>query len=273
MQLRRNSSPKVTIITVCFNSRTDLKITLQSVLEQTSSIFEYVVVDGGSTDGTFDLLMEYSSKFQELGIPFRFVSEHDKGTYDAMNKGASLAKGEWVNYMNAGDSFYSRSTLEDFFSNSILSQCGVIYGDTFQIYDFGSGVAKKCDYEKDNKVMPFCHQSCFVKAELMRQYKFNTSYKIVADYDLFFRLRKHNIVFQYVEVIVARYNGQYGLSATHPLTLRLEGLRVNGINERWYYPFCICWCYLRYGWVQPFKDYMPKFVINLWMKNKRKYIK
>jgi glycosyltransferase involved in cell wall biosynthesis len=155
-----------------------LKITLQSVLEQTSSIFEYVVVDGGSTDGTFDLLMEYSSKFQELGIPFRFVSEHDKGTYDAMNKGASLAKGEWVNYMNAGDSFYSRSTLEDFFSNSILSQCGVIYGDTFQIYDFGSGVAKKCDYEKDNKVMPFCHQSCFVKAELMRQYKFNTSYNV-----------------------------------------------------------------------------------------------
>lgn len=79
--------------------------------------------------------------------------------------------------------------------------------------------------------MPFCHQSCFVKTKLMQQFLFDMSYRIIADHDLFYRLRKANIIFQYIPIIVARYNGQYGLSATHPLTLRLEGLRVHQITK------------------------------------------
>lgn len=273
MLSQNNNNPKVTIITVCYNSRSDLEKTLQSVLEQTYDHFEYIVVDGGSSDGTCDLLVEYSEKFKNSDIPFAFVSEPDEGTYDAMNKGALIAKGEWINYMNAGDAFYSSNTLETFFSNEISQQCGIIYGDTYQVFDFGSGIAKKEDYEKDNKVMPFCHQSSFVKTELVRNYKFNLDYKIIADHDLFYRLYKNHILFQYIKQVVARYNGQYGLSATHPLTLRLEKLKVYNIQKKWFYPLALCWCYLRYGWVQPFKNYMPKFVTNFWMKHKRKYIK
>lgn len=120
--------------------------------------------------------------------------------------------------------------------------------------------------------MPFCHQSCFVKTKLMQQFLFDMSYRIIADHDLFYRLRKANIIFQYIPIIVARYNGQYGLSATHPLTLRLEGLRVHQITKKWYYPLALTWTYLRYGWVQPFKNHMPHWMTEAWMKRKRKFI-
>lgn len=263
---------KLTVITVCFNAAEDLKKTLDSVLSQTFSDFEYLVVDGGSKDNTISLLESYKFIFSKAGKVFRYISEPDKGTYDAMNKGAKLAKGEWINYMNAGDSFYEDTTLQHFFSSFVQKNAGVIYGDTFQIFDFGSGIAREEDYKKDNSVMPFCHQSCFVKSELMQKFQFDLSYRIIADHDLFYRLRKANILFKYIPIIVAKYNGQYGLSATHPLTLRLEGLRVHQVTEKWYYPIALAWTYLRYGWVQPFKRHMPKWMTETWMKRKRKFI-
>ena len=263
---------KVTIITVCFNAATDLQKTLDSVLNQQYTDLEYLVVDGGSRDNTLDLLKHYKPLFDKAGKVFRYVSEKDKGTYDAMNKGARMAQGEWINYMNAGDTFYDATTLQEFFSQNINQESGVIYGDTLQIFDFGSGIAKASDYQKDNPVMPFCHQSCFVKADLMREFQFDLSYRIVADHDLFFRLHEANVGFQYIPAAVARYNGQYGLSATNPLMLRLEGLRIHHIAEKWYYPFALVWTYLRYGWVQAFKNHMPRRLTDAWMKRKRKFI-
>ena len=263
---------KLTVVTVCFNAAEDLKKTLDSVLAQTFTDFEYLVVDGGSKDNTVALLESYKHLFVQSGKVFRYVSESDKGTYDAMNKGAKMAEGEWVNYMNAGDCFYAESTLQDFFAASLQENAGVIYGDTFQIFDFGSGIATEEDYKKDNTVMPFCHQSCFVKTKLMQEFMFDRSYRIIADHDLFYRLRKANVLFQYIPIIVAKYNGQYGLSATHPLTLRLEGLRVHQVTEKWYYPFALTWTYMRYGWVQPFKNHMPRWITEAWMKRKRRFI-
>ncbi len=263
----------VTIITVCFNAYGDLKKTLDSVLAQSYDSFEYLVIDGGSKDGTLELLKQYEALFIANGKPFGYISEKDKGTYDAMNKGARMAQGIWINYMNAGDSFYSESTLQEFFANKIVDNAGVLYGDTLQIYDFGSGVAKASDYKKDNPIMPFCHQSSFVKTDLMREFQFDLTYRIVADHDLFFRLYEHGVIFQYIPIIVARYNGQYGLSATNPLMLRIEGLRIHRVTEKWYYFIALSWTYLRYGWVQTFKDHMPRWITESWMKHKRKYIK
>lgn len=263
---------KLTVITVCYNAADDLKKTLDSVLSQTYADLEYLVIDGNSKDNTVALLESYKPLFAKAGKTFRYISEPDNGTYDAMNKGARLAKGEWVNYMNAGDSFYSDSSLADLFSAELTPNAGVLYGDTLQMFDFGCGIARAADYEKDNPIMPFCHQSSFVKADLMRQFKFDLSYRIVADHDLFYRLHTASVVFQYIPVVVARYNGQYGLSATHPLTLHLEGLRIHHVTEKWYYPFALLWTYMRYGWVQPFKDHMPRWMTDAWMKHKRKFI-
>lgn len=261
---------KLTIITVCYNAADDLKKTLHSVLSQTYTDFEYLVIDGGSRDHTVALLKEYQPRFERAGIPFHYLSERDKGTYDAMNKGADKAQGEWVNYMNAGDSFYSNDSLKLFFAHQIMPKAGVIYGDTLQIFDFGEGIAKAQDYMKDNPVMPFCHQSCFVRADLMRKYRFDLSYRIVADHDLFYRIHQDGILYQYIEATVARYNSQYGLSATHPLLLHKEGLRIHHITERWYYPFALAWVYLRYGWIQAFKNHMPRWMTDTWMKHKRR---
>lgn len=263
----------LTVITVCFNAKDDLRKTLDSVLEQTYMDMEYLVVDGGSNDGTVELLDEYTVRFERESKKIRYISEKDNGTYDAMNKGALLAQGVWINYMNAGDSFYSRDTLSRFFSNTIEYRAGVIFGNTYQVFDFGGGIAKYKDYLKDNPVMPFCHQSCFVRTNLMQIYLFDTTYRIVADHDLFYRLYSDNVKYQYINEVVARYNGQYGLSATHPLLLRKEGLRIHHINEKWYYPLALIWVYLRYGWVQPFKNHMPRWMTDAWMKHKRKYIK
>lgn len=261
---------KVSIITVCFNAAKDLKRTLDSVLSQTYTDYEYLVIDGGSNDGTIELLKEYEPRFKKANIPFCFISEHDKGTYDAMNKGADLAHGEWINYMNAGDSFYSNDSLKSFFEHTFTSNAGILYGDTLQVFDFGEGIAKAQDYMKDNPIMPFCHQSCFVRTDLMQKYHFDLSYRIVGDHDLFYRMHKDEIIYQYIEVTVARYNGQYGLSATHPLLLHKEGLRIHNITERWYYPFALLWVYLRYGWIQAFKNNMPRCMTDAWMKYRRK---
>lgn len=265
---------KVTIITVCFNAFEDLKKTLNSVLNQTYTDYEYIVIDGGSYDRTLELLKQYKSLFTSAGKSFHFVSEKDNGTYDAMNKGARMAQGEWINYMNAGDSFYATTTLQEFFSHRIANNIGVVYGDTLQIFDFGSGIAKASDYIKDNPTMPFCHQSCFVRTKIMQQYLFDLTYRIVADHDLFFRLSENHVEFQYLPIVVARYNGQYGLSATNPLKLRLERLQIHHVTKKWYYPIALIWTYLRYGWIQTFKNHMPRWMTDAWMKYKRrKFIK
>ena len=264
---------KVSIITVCFNAYEDLKKTMDSILLIDYIDFEYIIIDGGSLDGTKELLDKYSHYFQEKQIKFQYISEKDKGTYDAMNKGVLISKGDWINFMNAGDSFYSSNILSELFSQTIDKKVGVLYGDTFQYYDFGSGIAQEKDYLKDSKTMPFCHQSSFVKKELLLKYPFDLSYRIIADHNFFHQLRTANIKFQYIPIVISRYNGQYGLSATHPLLLHKERLRVHHITEKWYYPFSIIWVYLRYGWVQPFKKHMPKWITNTWMKYKRKYIK
>lgn len=262
----------LTVITVCFNAKDDLLKTLKSVLEQTYDDLEYIIVDGGSKDGTIELLKEYECLFKEQGKIFLYISEKDRGTYDAMNKGALMAHGRWINYMNAGDIFYTQNTLFRFFSHNIEKNVGVVFGNTYQEYDFGGGVAKYEDYRKDNPVMPFCHQSCFVRLDLMQKYLFDMKYRIVADHDLFYRLYSNGVKYQYIDEVVARYNGQYGLSATHPLLLRKEGLRIHHINEKWYYPLALMWVYLRYGWVQAFKNIMPRLITDAWMKHKRKYI-
>lgn len=177
---------KVTVVTVCFNAKEDLKETMDSVLAQTYGDMEYIVVDGGSEDGTQDLLERYEELFAKQEKSFCYVSEKDSGTYDAMNKGCMMAKGEWINYMNAGDSFFSDDTLSSFFSHEIEGEAEVLYGNTLQVYDFGSGVATPKDF--GNEVMPFCHQSSFVRRNIMQRLLFNTSYRIVADHDLFYRI-------------------------------------------------------------------------------------
>ncbi len=103
---RLQTKPLVSIITVVYNAEEYLEETIQSVIGQTFKNIEYIIIDGGSTDGTFDIIKKY-----EHAIDY-YISEKDEGIYDAMNKGIEAANGEWINFMNGGDTFHNSNVLQ-----------------------------------------------------------------------------------------------------------------------------------------------------------------
>lgn len=258
----------VSIITVCYNSATELKETLDSVLTQTYSDIEYVVVDGGSKDNTVSLLEEYAQKFEVKGCSFRWISERDKGTYDAMNKGAAMANGEWIIYMNAGDSFYQDTALEEFFSKPISDDVDVCYGETYKIMPFGTIITKTEEEKVSNPIMPFIHQSVFVRTKIQREFGFNMQFRILADHDLFYRLRQAGKKFESRQTVISRYNACEGLSASNPLRLNIEKKRIYQYDQKWYWPFVLLKCYFRYGWIIPYQKLAPKWFQAWRMKSK-----
>ena len=161
--------PLVTVITVCWNARDMLLRTMESVWAQTYKNVEYVIVDGASTDGTLDLLTKYDHR-----IDF-WVSEPDKGIYDAMNKGVQLAKGEWAIFMNAGDCFADKQVLEKIFA--VPRKADVIYGDVVK-----GGIVKKALSPRNAHRMFFCHQSELVKIDSLKEFPFDISHKMSADF-------------------------------------------------------------------------------------------
>ena len=117
--------PTISIITVAYNASNTIETTILSVVNQTYPNIEYIIIDGGSTDGTIDIIKKYESKIT------KWISEPDKGIYDAMNKGINLARGEWINFMNCGDSFYENNTLQVISDTIINSKdINVIYGNS-----------------------------------------------------------------------------------------------------------------------------------------------
>jgi len=148
----------VTIVTVTYNAEDLLEETLLSVINQTYKNIEYIIIDGGSTDNTLEIIKKYEEQISY------WISEPDEGIYFAMNKGIAKATGEWINFMNAGDTFVDTTTIQKVM-NSLDEDTELIYGD--HICDGTIG------HVKDRKVtrsMPCCHQSLFVKTDLMKQY-------------------------------------------------------------------------------------------------------
>ncbi len=172
--------PKISIITVCYNAEIYIAKTIESVLSQTYSNYEYIIVDGGSSDKTLSILENYKSKIDKL------ISEPDNGLYYAMNKGIKLAQSEYIIFINAGDTFHASTTLENLFSSCRNSD--VIYGDTL-ITDENWKVKRKrrlrppakLKYTDFNKGMLVSHQA-FVAKRSLAPY-FDTNYRYSADFN------------------------------------------------------------------------------------------
>lgn len=217
------SDPILSIITVCYNSSDVLPDTLNSLLAQTWSQFEYVAVDGASTDGTVDLLAENQICFEEKGIPFHFISEPDKGIYDAMNKGVSMAAGKWLLFLNAGDLLASSDVLEKVFSVPARGQ--VIYGDTLCVYQGQQKLYPALPLEHLRWEMAFCHQSVFVERRLLAEQPYDISYRVCADHHFFLSMYLKGIAFDYRPFPVSIYEIS-GYSDRNKLLSHKEKLRM-----------------------------------------------
>jgi putative colanic acid biosynthesis glycosyltransferase len=174
--IRRNT-PLITIITVVFNGAATLERTLQSVLNQTYGNIEYVVIDGGSSDGTIDLIRKYAESIDY------WVSEADGGIYDAMNKGVAASSGDYILFLNADDFFYSSSIVSTI-ARTILNDIphkALYYGDVV----YGNG---KCFFSRMSSAIlvinTIHHQGAFYRREVFSNFKYDSSLTVAADYEL-----------------------------------------------------------------------------------------
>lgn len=174
--------PKITVITVVYNARDDLEVTIDAIINQTYKNIEFIIIDGGSTDGTVDVIKKYSADVTT------WISEADKGIYDAMNKGAVLATGDVVNFMNAGDIFATSSTVEEVAGEIIEGKNSLYIGGWQVKYPDGtikSNILGGINNQNVFYSMPVCHQSIFAPLYFLNKYKFDTNYKIAADFNFF----------------------------------------------------------------------------------------
>ena len=216
---------KVSVVTVCYNAVQTLEKTMLSVLNQTYPNVEYIIIDGGSTDGTVDIIKKYADRLAY------WVSEPDKGIYDAMNKGIDAATGEWINFMNAGDGFYQDKTIELFIEFVQDKDADIIYGDTLFLAPSLNYVRETLPLDMISRCMPFGHQATFVKTLLMKEEKFDISFKSSGDYNFFYRMYYQHKSFCYVPQVIARYDNTKGISIENYKLVLRENARIWNVEN------------------------------------------
>jgi len=236
-----NSYPKISIITVVYNNANVIRSAIDSVLSQTYNNIEYIIIDGKSTDGTIDAISSYGDKIS------KFISEPDKGIYDAMNKGLKLATGDIIGILNSDDMYMSHDIIEKVV-NIFNEQCvDSMFADLVYVkaknlnkivryYDSSRGLPKNF-----KKALYPAHPTFFVKKCVYEKYgMFKTDYKIAADFDLMVRfLYTHKISYAYLkEPIIKMRVGGVSTSLKSIYINSLEQLRVcreNSINTNLLY--------------------------------------
>ena len=217
-------SSKISVITVCYNVVDSIEETMLSVLNQTYDNIEYVIIDGGSTDGTVDIIKKYAGKLSY------WISESDNGIYDAMNKGIDIATGEYINFMNSGDIFYTNTVIYDVF-HSRHTNAEIIYGDTVYKTKWGEYLEQTLPLNEMQRRMPFGHQSTFVKTSLMKEVRFDTSYRSSADYKFLYNCYKEHRQFLYIPIIISKYDLTKGMSLDNYRTKLREDGRIWGLEK------------------------------------------
>ena len=212
---------KYTIITINYNNGKELRRTIESVINQTLTDFEYVVIDGGSTDDSVSIIKEYADRID------CWISERDKGVYNAMNKGLSHAHGEYVNFMNSGDSFYSPTVLEEI--DSEIGEADILFGNVCNSLSGRRYGGIKADSEVTFLTLKkeiICHQGTFYRSTIFERHPYDESLKLIADW----KVNVQAIVFdnckvKVVDTIVANYD-LTGMSSTQSQLHAEERKRV-----------------------------------------------
>lgn len=214
-----NPIPTISVITIAFNDREGLRTTMASVLAQTYPHIEYIVVDGGSTDGSMDLIQQHAQSLT------RWVCEPDNGIYDAINKGIRLCTGDWVIFMNAGDDFVSPNIVSEVFSKPISPDISFIYGDRIVKYVNYQVLRRAGPTEAMWKGSQFSHQSIFIRGDFQRKHTYKLDNRISADFELFFEAYDTGLKFTKLDYPIACVNSG-GLSDRARLESILDFYRV-----------------------------------------------
>ncbi|CAM3969825.1 glycosyltransferase family 2 protein [Mucilaginibacter galii] len=194
--------PKLSVITIVYNNVRHIERTMLSVINQTYSNIEYILVDGFSTDGTLEIVQQYTSQIETL------ISEKDKGIYDAMNKGLAAATGDYVIFMNSGDEFYAPDTVAQVFST--VADADIYYGETEMIDEVGNSLGQRrhkaptqFTWRHFKYGMSVSHQAIYIKRSLTQPY--DTQYELSADIDWILHAAKKAEKIVNVHRYVAKY--------------------------------------------------------------------
>lgn len=218
---------KVTIITPCLNSEKTITQTIESVLKQTYQDIEYIIVDGKSTDRTVEIIKKYIPLFSGR---LNYISEKDQGIYDAMNKGLLQASGEIIGIINSDD-WYETDAVEKVVQCFQATTAELVYGKLFTITQNGNrNVYPRRDLSTIWYQMPIAHPTVFVKRDIYNRYgRFDTKYRISADYELILRFYCRGVHFYYLDCALANF--------------RLGGISEQQNLEAWKEAYNIAFCY------------------------------
>ena len=212
---------KVSIITVSFNSAKTIEDTIQSVLSQDYPQIEYIVVDGGSSDATVDIIRKYQDRIST------WISEKDQGMYDAMNKGIALASGDVIGILNSDDIYMSNHVVTELMNKMNSEQAQVVFADLILVDQYNQNKVLRyynSGHFHPNKFrygwMP-AHPTVFVKSSLYKAVgPFSTDYQIAADYEMLIR-------------ILAKQNAKYAYLPKPVVRMRSGGASTASLSRNW----------------------------------------
>ena len=232
----------LSVITVTYNAEKTLERTVASVKEQTYPFIQHVIVDGNSADGTIDIIRRHANK------KMKWVSEPDKGLYYAMNKAAVLADGDYLCFLNAGDTFHSDETVGWLMSDIEFNlKPDIIYGETAIVDDEGKFLhmrrlraPERLDYKSFKKGMLVCHQSFIVRKRLFEPY--DTSYRFSSDFDWAICMMKKSTDIFNSNIIIANYlneglttkNRKASLKERFSIMVKHYGLMSTLLYHAWF---------------------------------------
>ncbi|CCZ48907.1 putative uncharacterized protein [Bacteroides sp. CAG:661] len=230
--MHNHPTPKFSIITVCYNAEATLEDTIQSVISQTYHHVEYIIVDGASKDRTMDIVNRYRDRIAVV------VSEPDKGLYDAMNKGIRLATGDYLCFLNAGDSFHEDDTLQQMVhSIHTLQLPDVLYGETELVDHEGHFLRMRrlqapehLTWKSFRQGMLVCHQAFFPRRNLVMPY--DLRYRFSADFDWCIKIMKKSKVLHNTHLTLIDYLAEGMTTRNHQASLK-ERFRIMARHYGW----------------------------------------
>lgn len=211
---------KISIITVSYNSAATIEKTILSVLEQSYPHIEYIVIDGGSRDGTVDIIRKYADKIAY------WVSEADDGIYFAMNKGIAAATGEFIQFLNTGDCLAGKDAVAEFVPR-IHEDTVVAYGDMLCTLLAGQYIShpKPLENLRGGSCIP--HPSTMTSSSYHKAHPFDSSFRLAADYDFFYKAYlTDKVKFQYIPLTLSVYDAETGASKDNFLDNWKESKRI-----------------------------------------------